>query len=76
MAWWVYEDDSTNWVRVHAGACRFCNDGRGVYPDRLPVSRWHGPFETKQAAIGMAASTGRKDAAGCGICLPDVGSLR
>ena len=72
MNWWVYEDDDTNWVRVHRATCPDCNEGEGRYGSRRTDNRWHGPFPTRQEAIDKALSIGRKDAKGCGHCLPEL----
>ena len=72
MTYWVYEDDRTNWVRVHEAKCRYCNDGKGIKGSRLPDNRWHGPFENDQEAITKAVSTGRRDVKGCGWCLQSL----
>ena len=76
MNWWVYEDDVTKRVRVHRATCSDCNDGQGKSGSRLPDNRWHGPFPARQEAIDKALSTGRKDAKGCGNCLPELRVLR
>ena len=75
MTYWVYEDDVTKWVRIHEASCRDCNDGRGRKGTRLPDNRWHGPFESQQAAIEKARSLNRKDTAGCGNCLRGLAIL-
>lgn len=76
MSYWVYEDDPTNRVRIHKSECTYCNDGEGIKGSRLTDNRWHGPFQTEQEAIDRARRTGRRDAKGCGVCLPGVRSLR
>lgn len=62
MSFWVYE----NWVAeskavIHAGDCRFCNEGigtgRNTRGDRN--GRWHGPFESVSEAETAAGATGR-----------------
>ena len=76
MTFWVYEDDVTNSVRVHKASCLDCNYGKGKKGFRLPDNRWHGAFGTKREAIAKALSTGRREAKGCGNCLPNLGSLQ
>ena len=76
MSYWVYEDDPTNRVRVHQAKCRWCNDGKGTKGSRLADSRWQGPFNTEREAVEKALYCGRRDAAGCGSCLPVLGKLR
>ena len=68
--YWVYEDDSTNWARVHKGTCAYCNQGQGLHGSRLPVSRWHGPFLTREEAFSKLRATGRSNADGCKVCNP------
>ncbi len=70
-AYWLYVDDPTNRTRVHTGACRFCNHGAGVKGSRLPDNRWHGPVALADA-VAKARRIGKRDAAGCGRCLPDL----
>ena len=73
--YWVYEDDATNWVRVHKAICSRCNGGRGLKGSRHLDNRWYGPFETEGEAIECALNTGRTDAEGCWFCLREMGSL-
>ena len=76
MNYWVYEDDTTNRVRIHKAACSRCKEGQGMKRARLPDNRWHGPFKTEQEAIDVSLETGRRDAKGCWFCLRELGSLR
>ena len=76
MTYWVYEDDQTDWVRVHKETCIYCNDGQGRHRSRLPDNRWYGPCPTVRDAIDRALSTGRAYAGGCGECLQEVSRLR
>ncbi len=63
---WVLESRRGNYVRIHAGACHLCRDGRG--PSRGQPGLWHGPFSTYSEARDMAVGTGRTLGAGTGDC--------
>lgn len=64
---WVYEDDPTNWARVHKKSCRYCTPcGRR---DET-VNRWHGPFASRDAAFVAMRALGKRNARGCGACNP------
>ena len=76
QTWWVYEDDATNYARIHLGDCSFCNNGIGVRESRLPNNRWHGSFNNLEEAIQKAMNTDANNIAGCGVCQPAVGALR
>ena len=58
--YYVYQDVNQDRVRIHAGKCGHCNDGRGkVYSGRSRVTgKWHGPYDYDEAfrvANGLAA---------------------
>ena len=69
---WVYENYPTNRARVHRGDCKFCNHGEGKGRGiRNPNNgRWHGPFDTVEAACDKMCCLDKKDSGGCGFCKP------
>ena len=69
MEYYYYEDDSTNWVRVHEGSCRYCNHGQGRQGSRLPDNRWRGPYASPDLAMDNAQATGKYNVNYCGHCL-------
>lgn len=72
MGWWIYE----NWTVerggktiVHEGACAFCKEGRGIHKeDSGRNGKWHGPFDTKEAAYSYARQLGRARTDFCSFC--------
>ena len=70
MTWWVYENIYGR-VRVHDGACSFCDDGRGLNGEgSTPTGDWHGPYEDLRAAWAFAYGLDRSDTDACGHCRP------
>ena len=74
--YWVMENPQRDYVGIHRGECRICNDGKGQRPEHATGS-WHGPFSSYQRAPEMALSTGRAfDVGGgtgnCRICKPET----
>jgi hypothetical protein len=59
---------------VHVDSCRACNDGQG-HPRNAGVRhglwKWHGPFETVEAACEAARQISGKELP-CGHCRPFV----
>lgn len=69
MQYYVFEDDPTNKAIVHKGSCRFCNEGKGIHGIvDSPNCRWHGPFDTVEAAEGAMIKTGRRGQRKCQKC--------
>ena len=57
--YWIYENRaaSPHRAKIHLGSCMYCNDGRGVNPDRESSGdndRWRGPFRTAEDAVEAA----------------------
>ena len=60
MGIYVYENFVHDYTKLHDGRCSYCNDGRGLHPDRTDEnSVWHGPFDSFSAALAAARATGR-----------------
>lgn len=53
---WVYENWTNTFTKVHVGACAFCNDGRGIQGrgSSTPSGRWLGPFPSLDRAKAAA----------------------
>ena len=64
---WVYEDDITNWARVHKSSCVHCNPGRQRNENE---NRWYGPFPSREMAFVAMMARGKRNARGCGVCKP------
>ena len=70
MSFYVYESDTDRKVRVHAGHCSYCNEGKGrQLIQQLNKSRWHGPYLTLAEAQTFAKSLKRKSTRNCSTCL-------
>ncbi len=54
----VYENWTNTFAKVHNGSCPYCNEGQGFQGrgTNTPSGRWHGPISTAQAAMDKAAS--------------------
>ncbi len=55
MGYAIYEDDATNRARIHVVTCRHYIKRK---PIRLPDNRWHGPFDSLEAAWAKVRSLG------------------
>lgn len=65
---WVYENRTHSYVRVHRRSCCMCNNGRGLKasaPD--PNARWHA-VETREEAALLARRLGHAVIAQCATC--------
>ena len=70
MKYYIYE----NWVNqsatIHVGACRFCNNGRGLADGSDPKhAAWHGPFDSLEYARRRQKSMKAKVNKKCGHCV-------
>jgi len=74
---YVYENWTNTFAKVHRGDCPFCNDGRGFQGrgSRTPSGQWLGPFSTAAIATSAArsAANGHQnrevwEVASCGYC--------
>ena len=66
MAFWVNEDKPLNKATVHRDDCSSGVPRRKLERD----GRWHGPFDSKDAASSTARRTGRRTVAECLVCEP------
>lgn len=74
---YVYENWTNTFAKVHRGSCPYCNDGQGFQGKgtHTPSGRWLGPYDTDSAALAAAqhAAASHKNAAvwevgSCGYC--------
>jgi hypothetical protein len=56
MRFYVYENWTNTFTKVHRGDCTFCNNGRGFQGrgSSTPSGRWHGPYTSAASALGDA----------------------
>ena len=49
---YVHENWTNTFAKVHSGECPFCNDGEGFLERRssAPSGQWLGPFVSREAA--------------------------
>lgn len=67
--YWVYENWTHDYARIHRAQCSFCNDGVGIHSKSSNDNgRWHGPFEQLDEALLRARDTGRQIVKECGVC--------
>lgn len=71
MNYWICEILVYKSLRIHAAACRFSP----ASPKSTRSTQWHGPFDTRKAAIDAARRLGHPESRGCPQCLPEVGLL-
>ncbi|TCK30466.1 hypothetical protein EV667_0556 [Ancylobacter aquaticus] len=65
---WVYENLTHGYARVHRRSCCMCNNGRGVHADGSgPSGRWHAA-DTREQALVLAQQLGQPAIADCAIC--------
>lgn len=52
MAFYVYENWTNTFAKVHRGDCPYCNDGTGFQGrgSSTPSGRWLGPFASRDVA--------------------------
>jgi len=74
--YWVMESPNHDYVGIHRGECRMCNDGKGP-SSQHGTGLWHGRFSSYQQAREMALGTGRQLEIGrgtgnCRVCKPET----
>lgn len=53
--YFVYENWTNTFCRVHEESCSFCNRGRGLFGGgRTPSGQWHSGFRTLDEALQQA----------------------
>ena len=72
---YVYESGTANRARVHKADCGICRHGEGSRRRRKSKSpdgsvRWHGPYDTSEAAFSAMKGLGKKDIGACSACNP------
>jgi hypothetical protein len=70
-SYWVYENWTHRYVRIHRAACGHCNDGRGTQASHSGEhDEWHGRFRDREAAFAKARRLRYRDTRGCKVCAP------
>lgn len=67
----VYENWTNDRCRIHKSHCTFAKSGEGLRG--APSGRngkWHGPFDSREAAFRAAATLGHSNTSACGFCSP------
>jgi hypothetical protein len=68
--YWVDENWTHHYARVHRATCSNCNDGRGTQSaDSGQNIRWHGPYNDRDAAYRELSdfNPGMRAAARCAV---------
>jgi hypothetical protein len=77
MTFYVYENWTHTFAKVHRGPCVFCKEGNGLHGAgrATPNGEWHGPYVTKQSASADAdavaarhANREKWDVDACRVC--------
>jgi F-type H+/Na+-transporting ATPase subunit beta len=75
--YYVYENWTNTFAKVHHGTCSYCNDGKGFQGRGTKTSngQWHGPFTSKAEAMSIAhqkadryANSDVWEVSTCGVC--------
>lgn len=68
--YYVYENWTHDFARIHKASCSCCNDGKGFRNNTSDKNgRWLGSFKDKQEAELVAQKTRRKTISNCLRCL-------
>lgn len=62
MAFYVYENWTNTFVKVHRAECSYCNNGRGFHGagTRTPSGEWHGPYRSGGEALAAGDALARE----------------
>lgn len=55
-SWYVYENWTNTFAKVHQGDCPYCNFGQGFQGrgSKTPSGQWNGPFASQSVALEAA----------------------
>lgn len=76
-AYYVYENWTNTFAKLHRGTCPYCNDGQGFQGrgTKTPSGQWHGPYHSADEGMraAHAAANGHSNSAvwvveACGYC--------
>jgi hypothetical protein len=70
MSFYVHLDYGRGYVRVHAGSCTYCKEGKASISSKSK-NRWYGPYETLEEAQAFAKNLKRRSTRACKLCLPN-----
>ncbi len=70
MEYYIYENWTHDYVRIHKAGCTLCNNGKGR-GGKLTVKNgiWIGSFKDQQEAKFVASELKRKTVSKCSRCL-------
>ena len=75
--YFIYENWTNTFAKVHRGSCPYCNDGRGFQSrgKRTPNGQWHGDWSSQEDALRAAHAVASRHSNGsvwvvepCGYC--------
>lgn len=79
MGFYVYENWTNTFCKVHRGDCPYCNNGQGIQGrgTKTGSGQWHGSYATAHAAMSAALGFARSYSnsavwvvEGCKYCAP------
>jgi hypothetical protein len=71
MAYYVYENWHRRRALLHRGDCNNCKNGQGKQPyDSGNNGKWHGPIDSRSAAMSLMRGFGYGDIGQCQVCKP------
>ena len=70
--WWVYENWTNEYGRIHKATCSHCNDGYGKTGQRVsPNGQWHSPYHDRNAALNALLYLPYETLDTCYFCYDD-----
>lgn len=70
MQYYIYENWTHDYLRIHKGDCNLCNDGSGMHINPSMVNgMWVGPFKDLAQAEYVASKLKRTTVSKCTRCL-------
>jgi hypothetical protein len=71
VTYYVYENWHRKRTLVHRSSCSHCKYGQGTQPHDSGINgKWHGPFDSKGAAVALMQSFGYSELGLCKVCNP------
>ncbi|WP_428032666.1 hypothetical protein [Ancylobacter sp.] len=65
---WVFENRTHNYARIHRRTCCMCNDGRGMHTSSSGSNgHWH-PTSSREEALRLAQQLGQLTINECDTC--------
>lgn len=67
--YWIYENWTHDYAKVHRASCSFCNAGHGMHGKSTDINgTWRGPYDDLQGAFADAQAMNRATVSECQIC--------